>query len=157
MENVGNKPVVLMKEVPGFAQNRLQYALLAESFRLVEDGVLSPADVDTTVVYGLAMRYSFMGPFQTIDLNAPKGVSDYCNRYLEGIYKILVAQDNTRRFSPETVNKIDEHQRSLYPQEKLGETCAWRDKRLMTLTAHYHDMKDVDAKLFPKKSDAEKQ
>jgi hypothetical protein len=34
---------------------------------------------------GLGLRWSFMGPFETIDLNAPNGVNDYCNRYLPGI------------------------------------------------------------------------
>jgi len=150
MESVGNKPVVLKKEVPAFAQNRLQYALLAEAFRLVEDGVLSPEDVDTTVVYGLSMRYSFMGPFQTIDLNAPNGVGDYCNRYLDGIYKVLATEDNSRRISPETVEKIDKHQRSLYPKEKIGEAVSWRDKRLMALCGHYNDCQKIDEKLFPK-------
>jgi len=151
MESVGNKPVVLNKEVGGFAQNRLQYALLAEAFRLVEDGILSPADVDTTIVYGLAMRYSFMGAFQTIDLNAPQGVSDYCNRYLEGIYRILATEDNSRRISPETVKKIDDHQRSLYSSDKIPEVGAWRDKRLMALTGHYNECSTIDKELFPHK------
>lgn len=47
---------------------------------MVEDGILSPEDVDKTITYGLAMRYSFMGAFQTIDLNAPKG---YLKKYAE--------------------------------------------------------------------------
>jgi len=149
MESVGNKPVVLKKEVPGFAQNRLQYALLAESLRLVEDGVLSPADVDTTVVYGLAMRYSFMGPFQTIDLNAPQGVSDYCKRYLNGIYPILQSQDNARNFSPETVQQVDSHQRSLYPQEKIPQAVEWRDKRLMALSGHQQECRKIDKEFYP--------
>ena len=54
-----------------------QYAWLAEAWRLVEDGVCSPDDVDTAVSQGLGLRYSFMGPFETIDLNAD-GVVDYC-------------------------------------------------------------------------------
>jgi len=150
MESVGNKPVVLKKEVPGFAQNRLQYALLAEAFRLVEDGVLSPADVDSTVVYGLAMRYSFMGPLQTIDLNAPQGVSDYCTRYLDGIYKILDTQNNSRKLSSETVQEINSHQRSLYPLDQINQVAAWRDKRLMALTAHHIDCEKIDKELLPK-------
>ncbi len=27
------------------------------------------------------MRWSFMGPFETIALNAPGGIPDYCKRY----------------------------------------------------------------------------
>lgn len=44
--------------------------------RLVEDGICSPEDVDTAVSHGLGMRWSFMGPFQTIDLNAPNGTQN---------------------------------------------------------------------------------
>ena len=40
------EPVCLKKEVLGFAVNRLQFALLAEAWRLVSDDVLSPSDVD---------------------------------------------------------------------------------------------------------------
>jgi len=137
-----------MKEVAGFALNRLQYALLAESFRMVEDGILSPQDVDTTVIYGLAMRYSFMGPFQTIDLNAPKGVSDYCTRYLGGIYDILLTEDNSRRVSSQTVGQIDAHQRSLYPAEDIPNAAEWRDKRLLALKGHFNECKKIDEECF---------
>jgi len=149
MIRVGNAPVVLKKEIPGFVQNRLQYALLAEAFRLVEDGVISPADVDTTVIYGLAARWSFIGPFQTIDLNAPKGVSDYCQRYLGGIYNVLKQQDNQREFTQETTKKIDDHFRSKYSVEEIPQVTAWRDKRLMALASHQEEAKKID-QLLPR-------
>eukprot|EP01124_Arcella_intermedia_P011866 TRINITY_DN18247_c0_g1_i1.p2 TRINITY_DN18247_c0_g1~~TRINITY_DN18247_c0_g1_i1.p2 ORF type:complete len:322 (+),score=84.26 TRINITY_DN18247_c0_g1_i1:1403-2368(+) len=151
MTEVGNAPIVLKKEVLGFAQNRLQYALLAEAMRLVEDGVLSPGDVDTAVMHGLAARWSFMGPFQTIDLNAPKGVGDYCSRYLGGIYNVLKEEDNSRQFSQETVLKIEEHQRSLYPQSDIPLATKWRDARLMALATHHVQTQQIDEALFPKK------
>ena len=44
---------------------------------------------------GLALRWSFMGPFETIDLNAPGGVRDYVARY-HGIYERLF-EEQTRR------------------------------------------------------------
>src|SRR3546814_7119753 len=59
----------------------LQGALLREAFRLVESGCVSAEDLDITVKDGLGLRWSFMGPFETIDLNAPDGVQDYCKRY----------------------------------------------------------------------------
>jgi len=144
MIKVGNAPVVLNKEVIGFVQNRMQYALLAEAFRLVEDGVLSPGDVDTAVVHGLAARWSFMGPFQTIDLNAPNGVGDYCKRYLSGLYSVLKEQDNSRQYSAATIKKIDDHQRSLYTQDQIPQVAAWRDKRLMALATHHVETKKID-------------
>jgi 3-hydroxyacyl-CoA dehydrogenase len=47
--------------------------LLEEAFRLVADGCASIEDVDVGIRDGLALRWSFIGPFETIDLNAPGG------------------------------------------------------------------------------------
>lgn len=44
-----------------------------EGWRIVEEGVCTPEDVDTAVKQGLGLRWAFMGPFETIDLNAPNG------------------------------------------------------------------------------------
>jgi len=100
MEEIGQKPVVLNKEVNGFALNRLQYAVLGECFRMVQEGVLSPADVDTTLNCGLAPRWAIMGAFQTIDLNAPKGISFIINSPASPLTKFdlqkglrIIAQD----------------------------------------------------------------
>ena len=57
--------------------NRLQGALLEEAFRLVAEGYAGVEDVDVGIREGLALRWWFMGPFETIDLNAPGGVRDY--------------------------------------------------------------------------------
>ena len=71
----------LKREVEGFILNRLQAVLLSEAFRLVGDGYVTPQDLDKTLKHGLGLRWSFMGPFETIELNAPAGISDYCRRY----------------------------------------------------------------------------
>lgn len=64
-----------------------------EAWRIVEEGICSPEDVDTAVSEGLGLRYSFMGAFETIDLNAPDGVVDYCERYGENITVVCKEQD----------------------------------------------------------------
>ena len=35
-----------------------------------------PEDIDTAVSQGLGLRWAFLGPFETIDLNAPQGVAE---------------------------------------------------------------------------------
>lgn len=151
MIKVGQKPVTLNKELPGFIVNRLQYALLGECYRLVQDGYISPEDIDTTVTEGLAMRWSFMGPFQTIDLNAPKGVEDYCNRYNGGISNILKDEDNNAPFKPELAQILTQHQRSLYDVDKIPDATEWRDQKLLSLARHkIEDQKTID-NLFPSK------
>ena len=80
-EAVGQVPIVVKREIEGFILNRLQAVLLSEAFRLVEDGYVTPQDLDKTLKDGLGLRWSFMGPFETIELNAPGGIPDYCRRY----------------------------------------------------------------------------
>ena len=66
----GQEPIVVERELHGFILNRLQGALLNEAFRLVEEGYADTEAIDKTVAFGLGLRWSFMGPFETIDLNA---------------------------------------------------------------------------------------
>ena len=66
MESVGQSPIIVKREVHSFILNRLQGAVLNEAFRLVEDGYVSPEDLDKTFKDGLGLRWSFMGPFETV-------------------------------------------------------------------------------------------
>ena len=75
----GHAPIVMKRELDGFVMNRLQGALLEEAFRLVEQGYAGVEDVDVGIREGLALRWSFMGPFETIDLNAPAGCATMPN------------------------------------------------------------------------------
>jgi 3-hydroxybutyryl-CoA dehydrogenase len=68
MAEVGKAPIVVRRDVPGFAVNRLQYALLREAYALVDEGVCSFADVDRAVTHGLGARWAAIGPFETMDL-----------------------------------------------------------------------------------------
>jgi 3-hydroxyacyl-CoA dehydrogenase len=134
-EAVGQVPIVVRKEIHGFILNRLQGALLAEAFRLHADGYVSADDIDRTVRDGLGLRWSFMGPFETIDLNAPGGVADYCARY-GGLYYDMARQQTPRRWDDAQVRQIERERRELLPATDLRTRAAWRDRRLMQLIAH---------------------
>ena len=142
MERCGQVPVVVNREIAGFILNRLQGALLNEAWALFEDGYASAADIDATVAHGLGLRWSFMGPFETIDLNAPGGVADYAER-LGPLYH-SVAQDRTepRPWSDELVGRVAAERRGALPGEALADRRAWRDGRLMRLVAHKQAQKD---------------
>jgi hypothetical protein len=71
----------IFKLVTGDGYTLKQAALVAEAFRMVRDGVMSVEDVDACVKHGLGLRWAFMGPFETCDLNAPGGIPDYALRY----------------------------------------------------------------------------
>ncbi|ESX64506.1 3-hydroxyacyl-CoA dehydrogenase [Mesorhizobium sp. LSHC420B00] len=132
----GHAPLVMKRELDGFIMNRLQGALLEEAFRLVADGYASVEDVDTGLREGLALRWSFMGPFETIDLNAPGGVRDYVERY-QTIYSNIFPQMLRRvDWAGEVMETIEAQRRTRLPREELGERQVWRDRRLMALAAH---------------------
>jgi L-gulonate 3-dehydrogenase len=135
MRQAGMVPATVNREIQGFILNRLQAALLGEAFRLVEDGIASPEDVDATVKHGLGLRWSFMGPFETIDLNAPGGLEDYCARY--GTTLLEMRQQMTPRpWTKELVAKLEADRRETLPREDHAARQEWRDRRLMGLLAH---------------------
>jgi L-gulonate 3-dehydrogenase len=132
----GHAPIVMKREIDGFVMNRLQGALLEEAFRLVADGYASAEDIDSGLRDGLALRWSFMGPFETIDLNAPAGVRDYVERY-ESIYANIFASVQRRAdWTGPALDAIEAERRAALPADRLGERQAWRDRRLMALAAH---------------------
>ncbi|RWM81530.1 MAG: 3-hydroxyacyl-CoA dehydrogenase [Mesorhizobium sp.] len=132
----GHAPLVMKHELDGFIMNRLQGALLEEAFRLVADGYASVEDVDIGIRDGLALRWSFMGPFETIDLNAPGGVRDYVERY-QSIYSNIFPQTLRRvDWAGEVIETVEADRSKRLPREELGERQVWRDRRLMALAAH---------------------
>ncbi len=135
MEAAGQVPATVEKEVAGFVLNRLQVALVAEAFRLVRDGVVSEADLDATVKHGLGLRWSFMGPFETIDLNAPGGLADYIARY-GALYAEVEREITPCELTPDLVARLAAPRRALLPLAEQPARQAWRDRRLMALAAH---------------------
>ncbi|MGO9400406.1 MAG: 3-hydroxyacyl-CoA dehydrogenase [Xanthobacteraceae bacterium] len=132
----GQAPIVMKRELDGFVMNRMQGALLEVAFRLVADGFASTEDVDIGIREGLALRWSFMGPFETIDLNAPAGVCDYVERY-QGIYSNLFTQMQRRvDWAGPVLARIERERRAKLPADQLAERQKWRDRRLMALAAH---------------------
>lgn len=138
-EQIGQVPITVLKEIEGFILNRLQGALLAEAFRLASEGYVTPQDLDKTVADGLGLRWSFMGPFETIELNAPGGISDYCARYT-GFYKSLAADP-----APPSVYEAPATEAILakwQPPTDLPARMNRRDARLAALRAHKASRKD---------------
>src|SRR5437762_13692580 len=135
-ESIRQVPIVVRREIEGFILNRLQGALLAEAFRLVGEGFVSPQDLDKTISDGLGLRWSFMGPFATIELNAPGGIADYCARYT-GFYKRLQAKPaGVEVYDNANIASILKEWSKQATPEELGERTRWRDQRLAALAAH---------------------
>lgn len=132
---VGQSPVTLSREIPGFLLNRVQAAVLDECFKLFEKGLASTEDIDKVLKDGLALRWSFMGPFETIDLNAPQGVTDYAKRY--GAQNLqATAGREPFDWNESTIVRANLERRTELAISDIGQRSAWRDRRLMALAAH---------------------
>ncbi|NOI23813.1 3-hydroxyacyl-CoA dehydrogenase [Vibrio mediterranei] len=132
MNDVGQKTVCLTQEINGFVMNRLQGVLLNEAWALYEDGIASIADIDIAIAHGLGLRWAFMGPFETIDLNAPGGIEDYSYR-LRDLYSGMSREP--RGWSDEVIRKATDERRSALDINQLSERRAWRDAILGKLVA----------------------
>jgi len=144
MRAAGHAPIMMKREIDGFVMNRLQGALLQEAFRLVAEGYASAGDIDIGIRDGLGLRWSFMGPFETIDLNAPAGVADYIARY-EGLYQTLwQTQQHIVPWSGPVAREIESELRSKVGADQLPARAGWRDRRLMALLRH---KSESDAKI----------
>ncbi|MGU3492402.1 3-hydroxyacyl-CoA dehydrogenase [Xanthobacteraceae bacterium A53D] len=135
MSALGQSPITLTREINGFVVNRLQSALLGEAFRLVQDGICTPADVDAAVADGLGLRWCFMGPFATIDLNAANGVAEYCANLGPMYYGLAKEQADPREWTPELVSAIEAKMRADVPAKDLPARRKWRDGFLADVVA----------------------
>ncbi len=61
-------PVTLKRDLPGFVENRVLYALLRECVDLVEQGVVDAEDLDTCVTWGIGYKLSVVGPMRLLDM-----------------------------------------------------------------------------------------
>ncbi|MCA3644522.1 MAG: 3-hydroxyacyl-CoA dehydrogenase [Methylobacterium sp.] len=135
-EKAGQAPITLRKESPGFVLNRLQAVLLAEAFRIVGAGICSPKDLDKTIRDGLGLRWSFMGPFETIELNAPGGIPDYAARYAPSLEAMVKQSEGVPAFTPDATAKIMAEWAEPQNPERVKRLSDWRDRRLAALKAH---------------------
>ena len=136
MVAAGQAPIVMKRELDGFVMNRMQGALLEEAFRLVADGYASIEDVDVGIREGIALRWSFMGPFETIDLNAPGGIRDYVLRYQQIYSRLYASMQRRVDWAGDVLAVAERDRRARLGAAQLQDRQRWRDRRLMALAAH---------------------
>jgi 3-hydroxyacyl-CoA dehydrogenase len=80
----GYHPVV-EKEVPGFVENRILYAILRECLDLVDRGIIDPEGLDLNVRWGIGYKLAVIGPMELLDmagLDIYDAVGSYLNKDL---------------------------------------------------------------------------
>jgi 3-hydroxyacyl-CoA dehydrogenase len=135
-ESIGMVPMAMTRELDGFVLNRLQSAFVYEAFRLVAEGYVTAADLDRAVANGLGPRWSFMGPFETADLNAPGGIRQYVERYAPLCARIVASQTAACDWAAALDGGIEAERAAALPRGQIAARQAWRDRRLMALAAH---------------------
>ncbi|KIH98054.1 3-hydroxybutyryl-CoA dehydrogenase [Streptomonospora alba] len=123
VEALGYKAVV-EKEVPGFVENRVLYAIMRECLSLVEQGVASQEDIDTCVKWGIGYKLAVIGPMRLLDmagLDIYSSVSGYLNPDLsdeKGISPLVTKLTEQNRLGMKTED-------GMYPYAE-GEVAAKR-------------------------------
>ena len=104
--------------------------------RLVGEGYVSPDDLDKTIRDGLGLRWAFLGPFATIELNAPGGVADYCARYSAFYRRVAADPARPAVWEGENAATVAAALGPPHSPADLEGKTRWRDRRLMALVAH---------------------
>lgn len=82
---IGYHPVTLRKEVPGFVENRVLYAIMRECLALLDEGVVDAEGLDLCVKWGIGYKLAVVPPIQLLDmagLDIYTSVASYLNAQL---------------------------------------------------------------------------
>lgn len=105
MKRMGKFPTPC-KSAPGFVANRIQIAMVAEAFAIVEEGLATPQEVDRIVKSSFGFRLSAYGPFEISD---QAGLDVY-----RSIFHYMKDKLNRDQFTPPRI--LDE----LIEQGRIG-------------------------------------
>ncbi|MEZ5666550.1 MAG: 3-hydroxyacyl-CoA dehydrogenase NAD-binding domain-containing protein [Alphaproteobacteria bacterium] len=85
IRGLGLLPVRVARDVPGFVENRILYAIMREALDLVDSGVIGAEDLDTCVSWGIGYKLAVIGPMALLDmagLDIYQSVASYLNETL---------------------------------------------------------------------------
>lgn len=85
VKQIGYFPCTLKKEVPGFVENRVLYAIMRECLALVDEGVVDAEELDLNVKWGIGYKLAVVPPMALLDmagLDIYNAVASYLNQDL---------------------------------------------------------------------------
>jgi 3-hydroxyacyl-CoA dehydrogenase len=142
MEALGQVPIIVRREIPGFILNRLQFTLVGELMHLVSEGFCSAEDADKVVKYGLALRWAFLGPTEVAHLNASKGFMGFVDGLGDMMKRLAKDAQVDYDWSREDASQIHDALCEAMPLERITEFQRWRDQRILKLRQHLQAAED---------------
>ncbi|MDB5364418.1 MAG: 3-hydroxyacyl-CoA dehydrogenase [Rhodospirillales bacterium] len=130
---LGKRPVRLRKEVPGHVANRLQAAIMREAYHLVNEGVVSVADVDTALCWGPGLRWGIMGQVLLNHLGGGEGGIEHFFQQFTGPVTSWWNELGTPQLTPELQRKIIDGVHAEAGSRSIDELAAERDEVLLGL------------------------
>ncbi|MFE9448944.1 3-hydroxyacyl-CoA dehydrogenase NAD-binding domain-containing protein [Streptomyces sp. NPDC006739] len=131
--SLGRTPVVERKEIPGFVGNRLQNALSREAVYLVEQGVVTPEDLDRVVTNSLGLRWATVGPFLGSHLGGGPGgyrhLVEHIGTSMQAMWDGLGRPAQT----PEDQERLIEAVEKAYGTSTYPELAETRDRRQLAV------------------------
>ncbi|MFF8869640.1 3-hydroxyacyl-CoA dehydrogenase NAD-binding domain-containing protein [Streptomyces massasporeus] len=133
--SVGRTPVVERKEIPGFVGNRLQNALAREAVHLVDQGVVTPEDLDKVVTNSLGLRWATVGPFLGSHLGGGPGGYRHLVAHIGASMQRTGAGGGTPPLTGERQERLVEAVEKAYGSSTYSELTETRDRRQLAVLA----------------------
>lgn len=133
LTSLGMSPVILDKIVPGFVVNRLQAAVINEAMSLVAEGVAEPDQIDRCMRDGLGLRWAFLGPFETMDLNAPGGIGEYIEKFATAYQALGLTLDAGQPWRSDAIERVIAARRAAISSQDLPLARRHRDASVAAL------------------------
>lgn len=131
--SLGRTPVVERKEIAGFVGNRLQNALSREAIYLVEQGVVTPEDLDKVITNSLGIRWATVGPFLGSHLGGGPGGYRHMAGHIGKSMKKMWAGLGTPSQSPEEQERLIEAVEKAYGSSTYSELAETRDRKQLAI------------------------
>jgi 3-hydroxybutyryl-CoA dehydrogenase/5-formyl-3-hydroxy-2-methylpyridine 4-carboxylate dehydrogenase len=134
IEEIGYYPCLLKKEVPGFVENRVLYAIMRECLALIDEGVIDREELDLNVKWGIGYKLAVIPPMQLLDMagmDIYTMVASYLNPDLS----------NATEVSPTIRNLVEQGRLGMktkgglfdYTDEEVGQLRAQRGAKLVAV------------------------
>jgi len=134
IERIGYRASMLNKEVPGFVENRVLYAIMRECLALVDEGVIDAEELDLNVKWGIGYKLAVIPPMQLLDvagLDIYESVAGYLNSELST--ESGVSETITRLTAEGKLGLKSGGGLFSYSSDELAELPAKRAKALVAL------------------------